>query len=296
MSSTVIPESILTFWRDWMTAQDLTARTITERIRFIRQVDRFIEGGFLTATRQDLIQFMGSDPEWSNTTRAHYRSALHTFYTWLQDEEIRSDNPAAKLPKVKHRKRVPNPVEVADISAAVSSGAYRRTRQMIALHYYALLRGHEIAKVHGRDVDWRNRTIEVLGKGKKVRRVPINDALWEVVKDMPRDGYWFPNWKTNRVFAAGEGHILANSVSRLLAQALRRGGVHGHRPHDLRASGITEQVRAGVHVLVVQENAGHASAATTQLYNLVNLEQKRDGVASITPIEIPERSGRKRAA
>jgi integrase/recombinase XerD len=163
---------------------------------------------------------------------------------------------------------------------------------MIALHYYAMLRVHEIAKIHGHDIDWNNRILHVYGKGKKLRHIPIGDELWSIIQDAPRDGFWFPNWKANRLYAAGEGHILPNSVSRVISDALARAGVSGHRPHDLRATGITEQVRHGVHILVIQQNAGHQSSETTQLYALVDMDQQRTGVNTITPVHLPQHSGR----
>lgn len=277
-----------------MLAEDLTPRTIHERLRLIHQFDR-AAGPYLTATRADIIGFLGNRA-WANSTREHYRAGLHHFYGWLQDEGIRPDNPTVRLPKVRHRRRQPNPVPVPDIERALESGAYRRTRLMIALHYYAMLRVHEIAKIHGRDVDWNNRVLNVLGKGKKLRHIPISDELWGVLEHMPRDAYWFPNWKANRLYPAGEGHILSNSVSRVISDALHRAGVDGHRPHDLRASGITEQVRHGVHILVIQQNAGHQSSETTQLYALVDVEQQRSGVNTLTPVHVPKRSGRTSAA
>lgn len=284
----------LAFWQQCMLAEDLTPRTIEERVRLIHQFQR-TTGPYLTASRSDIIAFLGC-PTWANSTREHYRAALHHFFAWLQDEGIRPDNPTLRLPKVRHRRRQPNPVPVHDIERALESGAYRRTRLMIALHYYAMLRVHEIAKLHGRDLDWRNRVLNIIGKGKKLRHVPICDELWILVVDMPHDAYWFPNWKENRLYAAGEGHILSNSVSRVISDALRRAGVDGHRPHDLRATGITEQVRHGVHILVIQQNAGHQSSETTQLYALVDVDQQRAGVNTLTPVRVPARSGRTSAA
>ncbi|WP_022886340.1 tyrosine-type recombinase/integrase [Glaciibacter superstes] len=286
---------ILAFWARFMQAEDLTDATITERLRFIRHVER-ATGDLLTLTRHDLISFMGSNETWTNSTKQHYRSALHTFFTWLQDEGVRLDNPAARLPKVKARKRTPNPATVDDIALVLNGGAYARTRRMVALHYYVGLRVHEIAKAHGHDVDWNERTIRVYGKGKKTRVLPLNDAVWEVVKDLPRDGYWFPNWKANKLFALGEGHILSNSVSDVLSRAMRRSGIIGHKPHDLRAATATEQNRAGVSPFVIQQNMRHENMDTTTKYVLVDIEQMRAGFNALPAVPMPGKSNRRRAA
>lgn len=287
---------ILSYWADFMVVQDLTERTVEERVRFIRHVESTTGLSVLELQRLDLIRYLGSDASWTNSTKVHYRSALHTFFTWLQDEGFRLDNPAAKLPKVKNRKRIPTPFTKDEIELILSSGAYRRTRMMVALHYYLGLRVSEIARVHGRDVNWTNRTLTTVGKGKKRVTLPLNAAMWELAQRMPRDGYWFPNWKANKLYAAGEGHVLGGSVSTVIAGAIKRAGIVGHRPHDLRASTATLQSRAGVDPFIVQKNMRHESMDTTTNYRLVDPDEQRDGFEALPVVEMPLRSQRRRRA
>jgi integrase/recombinase XerD len=287
-------DDILAYWSDYMVAQDLTERTIGERVRFIRHVER-LTGPVLEVTRFGLVGYLGSDASWSNTTKQHYRSALHTFFTWLQDEGFRPDNPAARLPQVRARKRVPNPLTADEIQRVLESGAYFRTRMMVAMHYYLGMRVSEIARVHGaRDVDWEGRRIRTFGKGKKTRWLPMNSAMWDLAQRMPRDAYWFRNWKANKKFAAGEGHILGGSVSTIIANALKRAGIIGHRPHDLRASTATLQSRAGVDAFIVQQNLRHERMETTAGYRLVDPEEQREGFEALPVVVMPARSGRRR--
>lgn len=282
----------LTYWTEYMHAQDLTELTIRNRLQLMRYVGRTI-GEYTTITRHDLITFMGSHTTWSSATRVHYRSALHTFFTWLQDEEFRLDNPASRLPKVKGRRHDPNPVPVQDIQRMLNGGSYRKTRWMVALHYYLGLRVSEIARIHGDDIDWDNRTLRVLTKGATVKTKAIPDALWVLAQEWPKHEYLFPNWTDNRLYKAGEGHILGNSVSRQISDLMKRSGVTGHRPHDLRAATATEQNAAGVPSLVIQENLGHASMATTSIYTRVDIEQRRDGLNMLPVVDIPTRSMRR---
>lgn len=284
-------DTTLEYWESCMTAQDLGERTIKERIQFIECLQREV-GDVLTLTREDLIRWTASK-KWSNKTRLNYRSRLITFYTWLQDEGYRPDNPAYRLPKVKDRRRDPNPFTVDEIQTLLNSGIYASTRAMVALHYYLGLRVSEIAKIHGRDINRRNRTITVVGKGRKTVIHPIPAALWTLVEGMP-SGYWFPNHKANRLYPANEGHILGNSVSTLLCQAIRRAGLQ-HRAHDLRAATATEMNGAGVASFVVQKAMRHANMNTTNIYLGLTIEQVREGFESLPVVEIPRKSGRRAA-
>ncbi|QYC54955.1 tyrosine integrase [Arthrobacter phage Popper] len=279
----------LEYWTACMKAADLTEKTIRERLIFIRQLARDVD--LYKVTRKELIVWLAGR-NWSNSTRVHRRSGLHTFFAWMQDEELRLDNPAYRLPRVATRKREPNPFTVDEINQLLAGGIYRKTRAMVALHYYLGLRVSEIAAVNGDDVNWTNRTLKTVGKGRKEATLPVPEAAWPMFLQMPRTGYWFPNRTANRLFAAGEGHIMGNSVSGLIGEAIKREGLH-HRPHDLRAALATEMHEAGVSDFVVQRSMRHSNMDTTTIYLKLRPEGIRHGFDSLPPITLPEKSGRR---
>lgn len=296
----MVTDALLDYWASFMSAEGLGERTIRERLALFRTIETEIGKPLLEVNRQDLITYLGSPvvrERWSAGTRRHYRSSIHTFFTWAQDEGLRVDNPAARLPRISVKPHDPNPVAVDDIQLMVTTGAYRNTRMMIALHYYAGLRVHEIAKIHGRDIDWRHRILAVFGKGAVTRRIGLGDALWDLAQDYPRDEFWFPNKKPNRLYSTvGEGHVLSNSVSDAIRDAFRRSGIDNHRPHDLRASTATEQHLAGVPLFKTQKAMRHSSSATTEFYTRIDIEGTREAFNAQPTIDFPARSGRKRAA
>jgi integrase/recombinase XerD len=285
-------DDTLKYWTACMKAADLTEKTIRERLIFIRQLARDVES-LETVTRRDLIHWTAAQ-SWSNSTRVHRRSGLHTFFAWMQDEGLRLDNPAYRLPRVATRKREPNPFTVEEINALLHGGIYRKTRVMVALHYYLGLRVSEIAAVNGADIDWETKTLTTIGKGRKQATLPVPAAVWPLFLQMPRAGYWFPNRTPNRLHTAGEGHIMGNSVSGLIGEAIKRAGMK-HRPHDLRASLATEMHDAGVSDFVVQRSMRHSNMDTTTMYLKLRPEGIRHGFDSLPAITIPERSGRRRA-
>lgn len=288
-------DQILNYWAQYMRAEDLTETTIKERIRFIQHL-KLHAGDIRSLTRMDLIEYLASNTTWSNSTKQHYRSALHVFFTWVQDENFRQDNPAAKLPKVKSRKRQATPISTDDIQRLLNVGAYKRTRLMIALHYYLGLRVSEIAQLHSSNINYQSRTLTVIGKGKKKRVLPMNDAVWELLCSQWREDYFFPNWKANERFAIGEGHILGRSVSDVLSRAMKRAGITNHKPHDLRSATATEQSRAGVSAFVIQQNMRHENADTTAGYIHIDIEQMREGFNNLPVMKMPLRSNRQRSA
>jgi integrase/recombinase XerD len=283
---------ITEFWRQYMQAEGLAPRTIEERIAFIDRMCKGAGAGPASITRRQLIAWM-AEQDWSPKTRAHYRSTAHTFFTWLQDEEFRPDNPAARLPSVRVPRRQPTPFTIDEINALLESGIYAKTRMMVLLHYYLGLRVSEIAKVHADDINHVARTLTVTGKGGKTVEIPVPDHMWEHVERMPAEGYWFPNWHANKLYAAGEGHILGRSVSDLLSDAIKRAGIK-RRPHDLRAATATEMNRAGVSAFITQHAMRHERMSTTTLYTAIDPEQIRHGLERMPLVSCPSVSHRRK--
>ncbi len=282
-------EKVLTMAGYEWEARGLAARTIKEHLIFLRKMSR--EGlDFMTCTRREIVFWMAGQ-DWSNSTRVHRKAQLYGFFTWMQDEELRLDNPAAKLPKVKAQKQKPNPFTAAEVQKLLDSGIYFKTQVMVCAHYYLGLRVSEIAAIHGSHIDWDTRTLTTVGKGRKEAQIPIPSHMWEVVTKMPRDAYWFPNRTANRMFPAGEGHITGNSISGLLAEAIKRAGIK-HRPHQLRAATATEMHRAGVSAFTIQEGMRHSLMQTTTVYLTIDPEQVRAGLEMLPAVTMPGRKKR----
>ena len=261
-------ESLLEEWSWTMQSANFATRTIEERLLLVRRVCDTCGHPFSVQTR-DLQKFLATP--WKASTRQTYQFAIRGFFTWLQWAGHRDDNPTDKLPRVRVPRRYPRPITDADYVVLKQTRMNARTLLMVELGARAGLRAHEIAKCHRDDFDERNRVLRVSGKGGVDRFVPVHHDL---DRCFGMNGFLFPNHDENKSFAAGEGHVLANSVSRMLSGVMRRAGVNG-TPHSLRHYFATNLLHAGVDSRVVQELLGHASAQTTALYTAVSLDQKR---------------------
>ncbi|MDY0827535.1 tyrosine-type recombinase/integrase [Microbacterium sp. BG28] len=267
-------------------------RTIDNRVQLLRRLER-ATGTIspLEVTDQALLEYVARGVAASSMQRE--RSDFRAFFGWMLERGHRTDDPSLRLPKVKVPRRRPRPFTLEQIERMLSTGAYRRTRVMILLGYGAGMRAHEIAKMHGRDVDRDTMTIRVDGKGDVVRHVPIPELLVPELDRMPRAGYWFPARGTNPA-----PHVHWRSVSDLLRQARDRAGIRGDRltGHSLRHSYATQLLRNGADIRSVQELLGHATIQSTQIYTLVDEEQLAAAAAKLPSIDVPRSSGRRKLA
>lgn len=280
-------EQALDYWAAHMRAQNCTEKTIRERLIFIRSVLKHVRAdSVFDITKRQLIMFLGR-PDLTGKTKQNYRSHLHTFFTWLQDEDMRLDNPAARLPKPRPQKTEPNPVSTQDIQTVLDSGIYGPTIMKVLLYSYQGLRASEIAAVAGENVDWeRQRILTVEGKGRKEVWRPIHSLVWEHMQDFPRHGYWFPG---------KHGHVRGTSVSNTLCAAFKRCGIN-HRAHQMRAWHGTTLLEMGADSLDVQHSLRHSDGQSMRAYIRPSEDRIRAAMELLPRVNVPTRTRRAEAA
>lgn len=136
---------------------------------------------------------------------------------------------------------------------------------MARLAAYAGLRASEIARVQGSDL--HGDMLRVLGKGGKVRWVPVMNARL-VVQLRDLTGWAFPS-------PAG-GHLTPGHVTRLLSEALP----DGWTAHTLRHRFATVAYDGTRDLLSVSELLGHARPETTQRYVRLSADALRAAVSA----------------
>ncbi len=282
-------DAILAFWATFAGASGYRQRTIEEHLISLRATLRRTGKGVLTVTRYDLIGDLGRAGI-SPATRARYRSLFHGFWTWVQDEGFRPDCPAVRLPIVRVTKAEPNPITTADLELLINSGIYAKTRMYVLLYAYQGFRASEIAAVRGESIDWdRWRILSLDGKGGKEVWRPMHPIVREEARKYPRRGVWFPS-------PDHTGHVSGRNVSNVLGKAMRRAGIIGHRPHNLRGWYATELSAGGAPTAVVAAGLRHSDMQSVDRYLAVPQLAIAEAQKRLPAIEVPERSARRRAA
>jgi integrase/recombinase XerC len=213
-------------------------------------------------------------------------SAWRCFFDWLGRRGDTAANPAAGIRAPRRPKRLPKAlapdqaVRLAGHQPAAGPLALR-DKALVELLYSSGLRLSELVGLDWRyfatdeqgpgstswlDLDARRAT--VVGKGGKVRQVPIGRPAVEALRRWMNARAAMPGAQSRALFVSAQGRrIGARSVQlRLdrLAAALGL-GVHVH-PHVLRHSMASHVLQSSGDLRAVQELLGHASIATTQIY------------------------------
>lgn len=216
-------------------------------------------------TRADVAAWLLAR-DWEAATRRSHRAALRKFYGWAVEAGHLEADPTAKLPKVKVRDGFPRPApdDVVDFGL-------RTTHDLTRLAVWTIAAtGVRRAECAAITKDWvvndlRGWTLRVIGKGGRVRDIPIEAGLARALLGRPGH-HVFPG--------AIDGHISPDWLGKLVARALPGDWT----AHTLRHRFATLCYAETHDIRTVQELLGHARVTTSQVYTLVDDGAKRAAV------------------
>lgn len=260
----------------WQTARRLSSRTITERSRVLAQFHTDIGVQPAHAQSIDIMRWLAANDQWSQGTVCAYYAYLNGWYKWLQAQDIRVDNPMAKIGAPKTPERLPRPVSDAEVRALLTSSTHTRTHAMILLASLQGLRVHEIAKIRAEDINIDAGTLTVKGKGGSLHSLPLHPRVAEWAWRMPRRGFWFASQ-----YRLGE-HIRPKSVSQAISAAMDRCGIRA-TPHALRHYFATKLLADGADIYLVRDLLRHKNVSTTAIYAKLPDEHRRDAIDRLDP-------------
>ena len=224
-------------------------------------------------------------------------SALNSFYKFLMRRGLVESSPVKDVTLPKPAKRLPQFLTIDQMNALldapmqefeaervakkgtkkkVSAVPYLRDRAILETIYSCGLRIGEICRMLAGEIEPDEHVVNVHGKGKKERQVPIGRAAVEAIRI-----YWErlakPPAVDEPVFFASEkkrSAIYPRLIQLRLKNYLSACGLDPTlTPHKLRHSYATHLLDAGADLRSVQEMLGHANLTTTQVYTHVTTER-----------------------
>ncbi len=220
----------------------------------------------------------------ARATVARQAAALRCYFSWLLRQGRLGSDPARALRAPSGGGRLPRVLSAAEVAGLLDVEAPapvdRRDLAVLELLYAAGLRVSELCGLDRGDVDLRARTVTVIGKGAKQRRVPVHDAAVAALRAWLEGGRDEMAGPPDAVFVNRRGGRLG---PRDVRRILDRRAVAPTHPHALRHTYATHLLDGGADLRVVQELLGHASLATTQVYTHVSKERLRSVYGSTHP-------------
>jgi integrase/recombinase XerC len=264
--------------------QHLSPRTRDNYLRDLHRLAAYCEQQGIRRWRQLDARLMRGFIAWRHRqgvggrTLRRNLAAARSFFRYLLEEAVLEQNPAQGVTPPRAPRRLPRVLDVDQARRMVEIDARGplacRDRAILELMYASGLRLSELTGLDLDSVDFADGLVEVIGKGRKTRRVPVGSHALAALRD----------WLAARESTAGAGEtaLFVNRRGRRLSGravqqrlrywALRQGlGVPVH-PHMLRHSFASHLLESSGDLRAVQELLGHADISSTQIYTHLDFQ------------------------
>jgi integrase/recombinase XerC len=205
-------------------------------------------------------------------------SALRSLFRYLLREGLAESNPAQGVRAPKQRRHLPATLDADSLGAMLDSPPGDplefRDLAMMELFYSSGLRLAELVSLDLGDIDPRDASLEVIGKGRKTRRVPVGGKALAALRRWLEQRPGLAGPQERALFVSRRGHrIHPRTVQvRLKRWALSRGAPRDLHPHLLRHSFASHLLESSGDLRAVQELLGHADISTTQIYTHLDFQ------------------------
>lgn len=226
-------------------------------------------------------------------TQARMLSGIRAFYKYLHLEGLITEDPTELIESPKLPRKLPDVLSYQEIEEMIlaldhSTPEGTRNRAMVEVLYSCGLRVTEMTTLKLTDCHFDIGFIKVLGKGDKVRLVPIGkeaikhvQLYLEFVRSQmaPKKGH------EDILFLNRRGAELSRVMVFLIIKdaAVKAGIGKNVSPHTFRHSFATHLIEGGASLRAVQEMLGHESITTTEIYTHLDRDYLKQIITEFHP-------------
>ena len=202
-------------------------------------------------------------------------TSINNFLEWAS--KIEKNKSYYKFESIKTERKLPNILTSNYINTLINELPINtpkevRNKAIVELLYSSGLRVSEVVNLKLNDMK-DNKSLRVVGKGRKVRILPVTDQAYNIIK------LWIKNFRknflndqdNNYLFLGVRGKQLSDREVRRIVKSST-----GTFPHNLRHTFATHILDGGADLRVVQELLGHSDPTTTQLYTHVSKKKLQE--------------------
>ncbi len=219
------------------------------------------------------------------STIARKLAVLRSFFQFCVQKKWLKDNPAKVVATPRQDKHIPSFLSEEEMAGLLDVPDSRRPldlrdKALLELLYATGLRVSELVGLDLEDINFEERLLRVMGKGKKERLVPYGRSAEDGLRAyfLVRSSFSQGRIDEAAVFLNYRGQRLSTrSVQRIVRSAIQQTALKRQiSPHSLRHSFASHLLSRGADLRSIQELLGHASLATTQKYTHLDLKHLLD--------------------
>ncbi len=214
----------------------------------------------------DFLTFMNSVRNYKPKTLHRMISTLTSFYRFLYTQGALASNPLFGIERPRIKEQELRYLKHSQVLRLIASIPDTREQLIVRTIYATGVRISELCNMNIEDIDFEEQTIRIKGKGGKIRTVFVDP---ETLREMEP---FIGNRIEGPLFVGQQGHHISPRTVQHLFEKYAPAGI---TPHKIRHSYASELYRRSKNLRVVQENLGHSSIKTTEIYLHTDLDERK---------------------
>ena len=236
-----------------------------------------------TKELDDFIYFLKYSLDNTAKTRNKKIASIKKLFTYLENKNNISFNPAKNVSRAKVEKRQPKYLSLEE-SKQLLAKTIKSEKSRYKIRNYAItciflnccIRLNELVEININDIKLDEKTIKIHGKGNMDRIIYLDDAVVEVINEYlsvrPKLDKSFKDYKAlflsnrnKRISRRNVQEIIKTELNNTFEDANNK-----YHTHSLRHTGATLMYdKNNTDILIIKEILGHKSIKSTEIYTHV---------------------------
>lgn len=276
-------------YQSYMRVRNYSEKTIQSYVRAIRLFGTYLVSQGATFDRVGMVgdrrlitgylSSLSQERCYCAKTLHRIISTLSSFYRFLYAQGAVVVNPLVGIDRPKIKRQELRYLKHRQVLKLIESMPAPRDQLIVRMIYATGVRVSELCGIAIEHIDFDDLTIRIRGKGDKIRIVFIDEETCRLMESFVGDRLFGP------FFVGQQGHSLSPRTVQHLFEVYAPPGV---TPHTIRHSYASELYRRSKNLRVVQENLGHTSIKTTEVYLHTDLDERRGVYQTFFPLSKQE--------
>jgi integrase/recombinase XerC/integrase/recombinase XerD len=226
----------------------------------------------------DFLSFLSSMRTYKPKTSHRIISTLSSFYRFLYTQGAVVANPLVGIERPRIKQQEVKYLKHSQVLRLIDSISDERDKLIVRTIYATGVRVSELCGIDIEDIDFEEHTIRIKGKGDKIRIVFVDSETLDAIRK------FLGNTIIGPLFEGQQGkHISPRAIQHIF----RHYAPVGITPHKIRHSYASELYRRSKNLRVLQENLGHTSIKTTEIYLHTDIDERRQVYQQFFPLSGP---------
>ncbi|MHB8580948.1 MAG: tyrosine-type recombinase/integrase [Ignavibacteriaceae bacterium] len=219
-----------------------------------------------------------NEKKYERTSISRKLSSLRGLFKYAFQHDYIIENPILSITNPKTKRKLPDvatsgsilevyyEIEKSDVNPELLKAIFE-------ILYGCAIRVSELCNLNLSDLDLDRKSLTVLGKGNKMRIVPVGGKSIPIMRNYLKTRN-ISDFNSPLFITGNNKRIYPRLVHRIVTKYLSKvSEIKKRSPHILRHSAATHMLDNGADLSAVKEILGHENLSTTQIYTHVSIER-----------------------